>query len=78
LELTRVTAQADADRTRLVGAAEAEAEAARVAVVADLDRRVLLALALRELAGQLPEIGTVNLTPDLLTGALAQLAARAD
>ena len=77
-ELTRVTAQADADRTRLVGAAEAEAEAARVAVAADLDRRVLLALALRELAGQLPKIGTVNLTPDLLTGALAQLTARAD
>jgi regulator of protease activity HflC (stomatin/prohibitin superfamily) len=72
-EQSRVTARAFADKTRLIGAAEAEAEAARVAVLADLDRHVLLTLALRELAGQLPNIGTVNLTPDLLTGALAQL-----
>lgn len=75
---TRITAQANADRTRFVGAAEAEAEAARIAVIADLDRHVLLALALRELAGHLPNIGSVNLTPDLLTGALTQLAAKAN
>ena len=70
----RITADADAELTRI--RAQADAEAGRMAVVADLDRQVLLALALRELAGQLPNIGTVNLTPDLLTGALAQLAAR--
>lgn len=69
----QMTAQADAQRIRLVGSAEADAEAARVAVVADLDRSVLLMLALRELAVQLPNIGTVNLTPDLLTSALARL-----
>ncbi|HMG31992.1 MAG TPA: SPFH domain-containing protein [Jiangellaceae bacterium] len=75
-EQTRIKAQAQADRTRLVGAADAEAEAARMAVVAAIDRQVLLALALRELAGQLPNIGTLNLTPDLLTGAFAQLTGR--
>jgi len=35
---------------------------------------VLFALALREFAGQLPEIGTVNLTPDVVTGLLSKLA----
>jgi hypothetical protein len=71
----RLRAAATADGTRLIGAAEAEAEQARAAAYADVDPRVLLVLALRELAPHLPEIGSVTLTPDLVTGALAAVAA---
>ena len=81
---TRTAAQATADAARMhsaanvenvraLGAAQAEAEAAKMTVYADVDRNVLLALALRDLAGQLPEIGTLNLTPDVLTGVLSRL-----
>jgi regulator of protease activity HflC (stomatin/prohibitin superfamily) len=84
-ERTRTVAEAEADALRLrssanvedlraVGAAQAETEAAKLAAYADLDRNVLYALALREFAGQLPEIGTVNLTPDVVTGLLSKLA----
>ncbi|GAA2028421.1 SPFH domain-containing protein [Catenulispora yoronensis] len=84
-ERTRTVAQADADALRVrssanvedaraMGAAQAENEAAKLAAYAGLDRDVLFALALREFAGQLPEIGTVNLTPDVLTGLLNKLA----
>jgi regulator of protease activity HflC (stomatin/prohibitin superfamily) len=76
-EQIRINARAQADHTRLVGRAEADMEAARVAVLADLDQLVLLAIVLRDVAGQLPEIGTLNVTPDLLTNALAQLTRRA-
>ena len=74
-ERDRLRAAATADSTRLVGAAEAEAEQARAAAYADVDPRVLLVLALRELAPHLPEIGSVTLTPDVVTGALAAIAA---
>ena len=84
-ERARIVAEADADalRTRssanvedlrAVGAAQAENEAAKLAAYAGLDRGVLFALTLREFAGQLPEIGTVNLTPDVVTGLLSRLA----
>jgi regulator of protease activity HflC (stomatin/prohibitin superfamily) len=73
-EKARTLAAAQADRVRDVGAAEADAEAARMAVYRDLPTSVLHALALRELAGQLPEIGQLTVTPDLLSGALARLA----
>jgi hypothetical protein len=84
-EAARIAAEADADALRLrsaanvedlraTGSAQAENEAAKLAAYAGLDRSVLFALALREFAGQLPEIGTVNLTPDVVTGLLAKLA----
>ncbi len=34
----------------------------------------VFALAMKEFAGQLPEIGTINLTPDLITQAIGMLA----
>lgn len=71
----RALAASRADATRLVGAAEAEAEAAKLTAYNELDVQTLLALALKELAGQLPSIGTLNLTPDVLTTALARLTA---
>jgi hypothetical protein len=38
-----------------------------------MEQATLLALALREAAGSLPNIGNLTITPDLLTGALAGL-----
>jgi regulator of protease activity HflC (stomatin/prohibitin superfamily) len=71
-------AAAEAQATRLVGAATAEAEAARLDAYRDIEPATLVGLALRELAGQLPDIGTLNLTPDLLTPLLAGLGSRPD
>lgn len=71
---TRILAAAAAERTRVLGQAEAESQAAAMEVYAGADPRVLLALAARDLAGQLPRIGTLNLSPDLLSTALARLA----
>jgi regulator of protease activity HflC (stomatin/prohibitin superfamily) len=72
-ERDRVLANAKADTTRLVGAATADAEAARLTAYRDTETDTLLALALQELAGALPQIGTLNITPDLLTAALGRL-----
>jgi regulator of protease activity HflC (stomatin/prohibitin superfamily) len=66
-------AQAGAEATRAVGAAEAEIEAAKLAAYAGLAPATLLSLAARELAGQLPQIGSLVLTPDLLAPLLAGL-----
>lgn len=73
-ERAKVEADARAASTRLVGAAHAETEAARLAAYAGVEPTVLTALALQELAKNLPEIGTLNLTPDVLTQALSRLA----
>jgi hypothetical protein len=67
-------AGARAEARRLVGAAEAEAEQARLAAFASVPPAVLYALAARELAAQLPEIGQLTVTPDLVTGLLNRLA----
>jgi regulator of protease activity HflC (stomatin/prohibitin superfamily) len=69
----RLLAEVRAETTRLVGAAEADAEAARMAVYAGLERHVLLGLALREAASNLPEIGSLTLSPDVVSAALARL-----
>jgi hypothetical protein len=66
-------AQAGAEGTRALGAAEAEVEAAKLAPYAGLPQSTLLALAARDLAGQLPQIGSLVLTPDLLAPVLAGL-----
>jgi regulator of protease activity HflC (stomatin/prohibitin superfamily) len=79
-----VRATAEADRVRLQAGAEAarirevgEAEAARqqqaMAAYAGVDQQVLMTLALRDLAEHLPAIGSVTVTPDLLTGVLGRL-----
>jgi regulator of protease activity HflC (stomatin/prohibitin superfamily) len=65
-----------ADTRRLLGAAEAEAKTAELAAYADVPQEVLLALALQELAGNLPKIDSLVLTPDLLAPVLAKLGAR--
>ena len=71
----RLLADAQADATRVVGLAEADAEEARMAAYRELEAATILGLAVKELAGNLPAIGTLNLTPDLLTPLLARLGA---
>ncbi|MGH9225677.1 MAG: SPFH domain-containing protein [Acidimicrobiales bacterium] len=71
----RLHAEADADAKRVVGTAEADAEAARLAAYRDVDPTVLILLAFKELAANPPEIGTLTITPDLLTPILARLGA---
>ncbi|MGS2614013.1 SPFH domain-containing protein [Micromonospora sp. LZ34] len=73
-EKERVLAAARADGVRAVGLAEAEAEAAKLAAYADLPPEVLRALTVRDLAGQLPQIGQLTVTPDLVADLLARLA----
>jgi len=70
---TVTLAEARAEGTRLAGTAQGEAEAARVAAYRDVPQAVLLALAVKELAANLPKIETLVLSPDLVTKALAQL-----
>jgi len=76
-EAGRVTvlAEAHANRTRIIGIAQGDAEAATLAAYRDLETATVIALAVKELAAHLPEIGTLNLTPDLLTPILARLGA---
>ena len=73
---TGVLSTAEAARTRILGEAEAAAEAAKLAAQGSVDQGVLLALALRDLAGQLPSIGSLTVTPDLVTGALDRFLGR--
>lgn len=70
---TVTLAQARAEGTRLAGEAQGDAEAARVSAYRDASEAVLLALAVRELAANLPHIETLVLSPDLVSKALAQL-----
>jgi hypothetical protein len=74
LERDRAAAEVEAARVREVGVAEAAGESARVAALRDVPADVLGALALRELAARLPEIGHLTITPDVLTGLVARLA----
>lgn len=69
----RTMAAARAEAVRVVRLAEAEGDAARMAAHREIPPAVLTALALREFAGQLPNIGQVTVTPDLLTAAVARL-----
>ncbi|MFC7529667.1 SPFH domain-containing protein [Actinoplanes sp. GCM10030250] len=72
-ETSLVRDEARAAGTRIVGLAEAEAEAARLAAYRDLPPAVLQALALKELAGHLPAIGELTVTPDLVSKLVGKL-----
>jgi regulator of protease activity HflC (stomatin/prohibitin superfamily) len=72
-EAVRVREEARAAGVRAVGLAEGDAEAARLAAYRDTAPTVLHALALRELAGQLPEIGQLTVSPDVLTDLVTRL-----
>lgn len=70
-------AEAKAAATRVVGEAEGAAETARLQAYRELDQATLLALALKELAGNLPAVDTLVLSPEMLTPLLARLTAGA-
>jgi regulator of protease activity HflC (stomatin/prohibitin superfamily) len=74
-ERERVLHEVEADAKRLVGQARADAERAWLAAYAELDPQIVLALAVKDLAASLPDIGTLNLTPDVLTPVLSKLGA---
>ncbi|MDQ7904376.1 SPFH domain-containing protein [Phytohabitans sp. ZYX-F-186] len=73
-ESERAREQARADGVRAVGLASAEAEVARLAAYRDVPEAVLYALALEKLAGQLPQIGELTITPDVVTKLVGRLA----
>lgn len=73
----KVETTASAETTRTLGAARADAESARLASYAGIDPALLLALAAQGAAEHLPAIGTLNLTPDVITQALSRIAAAA-
>ena len=68
--------QARAQGTRVIGEAKAAAEAALVAAYRELPSDQLLSLALKDLAGHLPPIGSLTVTPDLLSGLASALTSQ--
>ncbi|BFV55832.1 SPFH domain-containing protein [Kitasatospora sp. CMC57] len=74
-EAARILAAAQADSDRDLGAAKAEAEGAWLAAHQQAGPEVLRALALIRLAEHLPNIDSITLTPDVLTGLLTRLGA---
>jgi regulator of protease activity HflC (stomatin/prohibitin superfamily) len=73
---SRVDTATQAEAVRVVGEAEAEAERARLAAYSDLQPQILLGLALKELAANMPQIEQLTLAPDVLSAALAQVAGK--
>lgn len=65
---------AEAEAVRTLGAASAAAEADRLAAHQQVDPAVLHALALTQLAANLPKVDHLTLTPDLLTDLVGRLA----
>lgn len=72
-ERRNILSTAQAEEIAQVGAAKNEVEKARLDALAALGADVLKALALRDLAGNLPAVGQINITPDMLQGVLADL-----
>jgi regulator of protease activity HflC (stomatin/prohibitin superfamily) len=70
-----LSSTATATSTRQIGEAQAAAEAARIAAYAGVNPAVLTALALQQLAVNLPEIGQLTITPDLLSRVLTGIGA---
>jgi len=84
----RINAEAQADRelrlararaagTQALGEAKAAAEVLHVSAYRDVPHATLIALAAQELAGNLPQIGSLVLAPDLLAPVLAKLGGQA-
>jgi len=68
-----IDAEARAGEIRALGDAQAAKEQALMAINTQAGRDVLLALALRDAAHNLPEIGNLTITPDLLTDLLGKV-----
>jgi regulator of protease activity HflC (stomatin/prohibitin superfamily) len=72
----RVRSEAKAAGVRAVRLAQAEGEAAHLAAYRDTPAEILRALALRELAQNMPELGPVTITPDIVSDLLARMGQR--
>lgn len=70
-------AEARANGTRALGEANAAGEAARISAYRNVPQANLFALAAKDLAANLPQIGSLVLAPDLVTSLLANLASGA-
>lgn len=73
-ESTVAQARARAEGIELVGAAEAGAEAARLTAYVDVPHGVMLGLALQELAGHMPDLRSLVVSPDVLAPLVARLS----
>jgi len=69
----RVESASEAEATRVVEAARADAERDRIGIYRELPTELLLALAAREVAGNLPDIEHLSLGPDALGPLLERL-----
>ena len=74
-ERLRIAATAEADRVALVEGAAAKIERERAELYAGLPPVATIALVARDTVGQLPEIGQLVLTPDLLAALAGRLTA---
>jgi regulator of protease activity HflC (stomatin/prohibitin superfamily) len=74
-ERLRITATAEAERVALVEGAVAKIERERADLYAGLSPVATIALVARDTVGQLPEIGQLVLTPDLLAALAGRLSA---
>ncbi len=70
----RIEQDSAAEGIRVVEGARVESERARIDIYRELPQEVILGLAARELASNLPAIEHLNLSPDLLGPVLARLA----
>ena len=70
----RTRTEVDAEQVRALGAAQADRERGHLDAHRDVPEGVLLALALQQLAANLPQVQSLVLTPDLLAPVLARLA----
>ena len=77
-EQLRVQSVARAEADRLAGQARADAERATMEAYAGVPQELLLALALRQAAENLPSIEQLVVTPDLVQGLLSKLSAKAE
>lgn len=73
-ERSRIHAQSQAESMRLVEAAKAEAERETMDIYREVPQSLLLGLAARELAGNLPAVEHLTLSPELIGPALSRLA----
>lgn len=72
-EQKTILAQAEAASIREIGAAKASETEALMQAYAQVGKDVITALAMREAASNLPAVGNLTITPDVLTGLLGNL-----
>lgn len=77
-ERAKIASETEVANLRALDAAKADGERARVDVYRDLPSDILLGLSLREVAGRLPAIEHLTLSPDLLGPALARFGRGAE